>query len=183
MGQLKTDLTGKIEEISSLRQTLVVNMPAQTQIEYQRQLFALQDSKTKAETEQRRLEARATEIVTQLNNLTKEIDKLYELSEQRRLERDDAVKQVENLKIALIESKVADSLIDKVKYLSKEVDELSVNRDFFKQQAERNAQELNDKNRQLVEKLEQLDQIKQSQQESLAHIQHLENQLSEKFQQ
>lgn len=50
-----------------------------------------------------------------------------------------------------------ESMIDKVQFLTKENEEAVISRNFYKQQSERNAQELNEKNKIIVEKLEQLE--------------------------
>jgi len=122
-------------------------------------------------------------------NYKAEIEKLYELIEQRKADFDtlnkqnqELVAQYEKLTHQVFEQgNSAAFKIEAFESMKKEVEDLKLSRDEFRQQAERNSVELTRRNKDLVDRLQELDVLKMKYEEGLANYQALNAKLFDKL--
>jgi chromosome segregation ATPase len=122
-------------------------------------------------------------------NYKAEIEKLYELIEQRKVDFDtlnrqnqELIAQYERVSHQVFETgNSAATNIEKFENIKKEVEDLRVSRDEFRSQAERNSIELTRRNKELVDRLQELDILKMKYEEGLANYQALNSKLFDKL--
>jgi len=123
-------------------------------------------------------------------NYKSEIDKLYELLEQRKIDMDNVHTQNEELRQAQIKlvTHLKQSAVngdsgndERYEMLQTELYELEKARNLYREQAERNSTELTRRNKELVDKLQQLDVLKLKYEEAFANYQALNFKLFERL--
>jgi DNA repair exonuclease SbcCD ATPase subunit len=122
-------------------------------------------------------------------NYKTEIEKLYELIEQRKadfenltLQNQDVLSNFERLSEELRQHSTATySNQEKLEIALREVQDLKASRDEFKNQAERNSTELTRKNKDLIDRIQEVDVLKLRYEESLANYHALNVKLFEKL--
>lgn len=168
------------------------NSNTQYQLEIEslkRQIIQANDGKIELSTQLKRAQTQISQYELQLQSINAELNKANEQLNQRKAERDNAFSQIEQLKSHTLSISQAytsvggDVDIQKQKFqvLQQEIEELTGQRNMYKEQSERKSDELNRKNLELVEKIGLLDQLKLQYQEKNNKIYILETKLLDKL--
>jgi len=123
------------------------------------------------------------------DNYRSELEKLYELLNQRKIDYDDLVQQNEELRRMYERQSIQikdqsgnfESHHYQLETMKAEIRDLEQAKELYRNQAERNSTELTRKNRDLVDKIQELDILKVKYEEALANYQALNTKLYDKL--